>query len=186
MGGGSNDRCGNPRRPGPDPSISQARGARVGDLLSRQGSHGADVEAQRIVGITIVRRLVEGRATRYRRASPFRRRTTKGLDHFDCPPVRRGTAVCAHHPAQPSGVVDAQAVRNLEPTRSSLYRRSVRIRSAHRSAANQKADPHPPQAGAGIRCGSRTGHPKPRRCRLQGPVQRRHVDDRSVTDRTRP
>ena len=51
-------------------------------------------------------------------------------------------------------------------------------------AAHQEADHDVDEAGQGIRCWRRVGDAEPRRHRLQGDLQRRHVDGRTAADRT--
>ena len=52
-------------------------------------------------------------------------------------------------------------------------------------AADQEADHDADEAGPGVRRRRRAGHAEPGRRRLQGAVQRRHVDDRPAADRAR-
>ncbi len=49
--------------------------------------------------------------------------------------------------------------------------------------AQQGPDPQPPQAGPGLRGRAGPGHAEPGRRRLQGTVERRHLDDRAPPDR---
>ena len=54
-----------------------------------------------------------------------------------------------------------------------------------RDPARQEADPHAAQAGEGLRCRDAAVDPEPRRPRLQGHVERRHLVCRPPPDRAR-
>ncbi len=81
--------------------------------------------------------------------------------------------------------MDAGPVGLHRPACADLHGRGVWVRAADGGATLKKADPDVVQAGPGLRRRRGAVHPEPGRPRLQGHLERRHLDDRATSDRTR-
>ena len=99
------------------------------------------------------------------------------------PPVRRGAPVRHGARAVEAGHVDAQPERHHRPAGARLHGRGRRLRAADREPADEEADHDADEAGPGLRRRRRAGDAEPGRHRLQGDLQRRHVDGRAAADR---
>ena len=105
-------------------------------------------------------------------------------DRHDRPPLRRGAPVRdVPHPVE-ARHVDATAERRHRPARPPLHGRGRRLPAPDGQPADEEADHAADEAGAGVRRRRGAGHAEPGRRRLQGVVQRRHLDGRAAADRT--
>ena len=82
--------------------------------------------------------------------------------------------------------MDAHPSGHQLASRAPVHGRSVRLLPAGEEPALEDADAHPAQASPGVRIGRGARHAKPRRRRLQGPVQLRHVVAGAAADQARP
>ena len=122
---------------------------------------------------------------RHRVAPVVRRRHRQRGGHLPRPPVRRGTPDGRDPGALEARRVDAGPARLHQTPGARVHGRGVRVRAADGDATGEEADPDPLQAGAGVRRRGRARHTEPCRPRLQGDLQRRHLDDRPPPDRAR-
>ncbi len=164
---------------------AQARRVRDRPVLPGQGPHGARHEAQRAPRLALVRRLVAGPAHRPRRLAAHPRRPATVRDRHHRAPVRRRAPVRHVAPARQAGHVDAPPDRHHRPACAALHGRGRRLPATRGEPAHQEADHDPHEAGARLRCGGRARDPEPGRRRLQGHLQRGHLDDRPAADRSR-
>ena len=181
---GRGDRPGGSARPDRPAAVPQAGGVRGRCVLPGEGPHRPRHETQRAGGLALVRRLARGGATRHRRHALSRGQT--GCRHpLSGPPLRQRAPVRGDSLSLQAGHLDAAPVGDLGPACPGLHGRDVRLLPADGGTSLEEADPHPAQAGAGLRCRVRRLDPEPGRPRLQGDVQRRNLDDRPTPDRAR-
>ena len=98
-------------------------------------------------------------------------------------PERPGAAVRDDVDPVEAGHMDAAPERYHRPARPAVHGRGRRLPAADRRAADQEADHDADEAGPSVRRRRRAQHPEPGRRRLQGVVERGHVDDRPAADR---
>ena len=132
-----------------------------------------------------VRRLGRGRAARPADAPLHGRREAALRGRLPRAPLRGGAAVRRHARLLEARHVDARAGGHARPARARVHGRGVRLRAAERGAAAEEADPHDLQAGPRVRARARALDAEPRRPRLQGDVERRHLARRAPPDRER-
>ena len=126
-----------------------------------------------------------GAAARHPVDAVHRRRHGPLRDRHDRPPVRRGAPVRHVAGAVQARHVDASPERHHRPAGAALHGRGRRLPAADRQPADEEADHDADEAGACVRRRRRAVDAEPGRRRLQGDVQRRHVDDRPAADRAR-
>ena len=113
------------------------------------------------------------------------RRPAALRDRDDGAPQRRGAPVRDDVDPVQARHVDAPAERHERPAGAAVHGRGRRLPAADRGSADEEADHDADEAGAGVRRRRRAQHAEPGRRRLQGAVQRGHLDDRPVADRPR-
>ena len=106
-------------------------------------------------------------------------------DHHDRPPLRRGASVRHLTRALEARHVDAPSVGHDRPAGDALHGRGRRLPAADGQSADQEADHAADEAGPRVRCRRRPLDAEPGRHRLQGDLERRHLDDRPAPDRPR-
>ena len=185
MGAGALARPRHAGRAGPAAALAQARRVRAGPVLPARRPRRARHQAQRAPGIAVVRGLVRGAAPGHRPPAAHRRGQAGGRHRHRRPPVRRGAPVRGGAGPREAGHLDAQAERHHRSADARLHGRGDGLRAAHGGAAHQEADHDPDEAGPRLRGGCRAGDPEPGRHRLQGHLQRRHMDGGAVADGTR-
>ena len=104
-------------------------------------------------------------------------------DRHDRPPLRSRAPVRHLAAAREARHVDAPSERHHRPPRAHVHGRGRGLRAADRGATVEEADPHAAQAGARVRRRPRAVDAEPGRPRLQGDLERRHLDDRAAADR---
>ena len=104
-------------------------------------------------------------------------------DRHDGPPVRRGAPVRHVARAGQARHVDAPPERHDRPAGAAVHGRGRRLPAADGQPADEAADHAADEAGPGVRRRRRAVDAEPGRRRLQGDVQRRHVDGRAAADR---
>ena len=173
-------------RPGADAADAQARRLRPRHVLPAEGPDRARAQAQRAARLAVVRGVGRGRS----RSTPVAcSRTPEGKP-------RAAIVYLAHLSDEERQFVVTLVLSKLvtwmrgQPGTSDLralvvHGRGVRLRPADRGAAGEEADPDDPQAGAGLRRRHGALDAEPGRPRLQGDVERRHVDGRPPADRER-
>ena len=107
----------------------------------------------------------------------------QGGDLLDRAPLRRRAHVLRDAAPERRAGLDARPVGHHQPARARLHGRDLRLLPARRRAALEEAAADAAQAGARVRRRRAAGDPEPRRSRLQGPLERRHVADRPPADR---
>ena len=111
------------------------------------------------------------------------RPTAPARDRHDRAPRRRGAPV-RHRARAVASSSRGCAGRAARPTCArSLHGRGRRLPAAHGEPADEEADHDAAQAGAGVRRRRRALDAEPGRRRLQGALQRRHLDGRPAADR---
>ena len=168
---------------GPAAADPQARRVRARPVLPGRRPHEAGDEAQRparLAGVRGVGRRPAARhpvaAVRARRHGPLRHR-------HDGPPVRRGAPVRHVARAVQARHVDAPPERHDRPAGAAVHGRGRRLPAADGQPADEEADHAADEAGPGVRRRRRAVDAEPGRRRLQGDLQRRHVDGRPAADR---
>ena len=142
----------------------------------------ADQRSARRARIPVVARR---RAARHRSDAVHVRWQAADLDRLDRAPRRSRAHVHRRAHRQRGAGVDASPERDDEPAGAALRGRSGRLHAAGGEPAIEAGDAHAAQTGARIRSRRRPVDAEPRRSRLQGPVQPRHLDDRPAADRSR-
>ena len=180
---GTRPRPRHPRRAGAVAADPKARCLRSRHVLPPIRSHCTRAAAERAARVALVRRVGSRRAVRHRSALEDRRRQAGRGDRHHRAPLRRRAPVRRVSPPRQARHVDAPAERHDRPARARLHGRSGGVRAADRGATVEEADPHVAEASAGIRCRARALDPEPGRPRLQGDLERRHLDGRPTADR---
>ena len=147
--------------------------------------HEAGHEAQRPARLAGVRRVGQRPAARRADAAVHAGWQGPLRDRDHRPPVRRGAPVRHVARALQARHVDAPPERHHRPAGAAVHGRGRRLPAADRQPADEEADHDADEAGPGVRRRRRAGDAEPRRRRLQGAVQRRHVDGRPAADRAR-
>ena len=163
----------------------QARCLRSRHVLPAVRSHCTRAAAQRAARVAVVRGVGSGRAVRHRSALEDRRRQAGRRDRHHRAPLRCRAPVRRLAPPRQARHVDAATERHDRPPRDRLHGRGRGLRTADRGAPIEEAHPHAAQAGAGVRCRPRALDAEPGRPRLQGDLERGHLDGRSTADRAR-
>ena len=174
------------RRDDPAAADPQARRVRARPVLPAGRPHDAGDEAQRPARVAVVRGVGRWapRSTSSRCCTPPTARprcaivTTAHLSDEERQFVTSLRPVQARH-------VDAPPERHHRPAGAALHGRGRRLPAADRQPADEEADHAADEAGACVRRRRRADDAEPGRRRLQGAVQRRHVDDRPAADRPR-
>ena len=117
------------------------------------------------------------------RAAAQRGRQAARCDLLDRAPLGRRAHVLRDAAAERGPGLDAWPVGHDQPAGAALHGRDLRLLPADGRAALEEAAPDAAQAGARVRPGRRPGDAEPRRPRLQGPFERRHLVDRPSADR---
>ena len=152
-------------------------------VLPAQRSHRVRDAAQRPARLAVVRGVDERPAARHRGHAAHPRRQATLRDRHHRPPRRRGAPVRDHADPVEARHVDAPPERHDRSAGAAVHGRGRRLPAAHGDAADEEADHDADEAGPGVRRRRRAEHAEPGRHRLQGDVERRHVDDRPAADR---
>ena len=172
-------------RHGPAAADPQARRVRARPVLPAEGPHGVRHAAQRSAGLAVVRRRgstgppldIASMLQHARRQAAVRDRHHRAPQRRGAP-VRRRRWSCrswSRGCARQSGTTDLRALLYMDEVAGYLPPTA--------DAADEEADHDADEAGPGVRRRRRAAHPEPGRRRLQGAVERRHVDDRAAADR---
>ena len=132
-----------------------------------------------------LRRLGRGRGPRSADAALHGRWEATLRRRLPRAPLGRGAPVRRHARLLEARHVDARSGGNARPARARVHGRGLRLRPSERLPAAEEADPDHLQAGSCVRARPRPLDPEPRRPRLQGDVERRHVARRALADRER-
>ncbi len=175
-----------PDRRRPEAAVRQGRRVRRRDLLSRQGPARARDGGEQPARLARLRRVARGRGARHPAPAVHARGQAAHLRHLDRAPLRCGAHVRRDAGRQRTRRLDAPPARHGGAARDLLHGRDLRLLPADGHAALEAADADAHETGARLRARHGVRHPEPRRPRLQGPVERRHLVHRSPADGARP
>ncbi len=183
VGGGQGARPPDARRAGRQPADPQTRRLRARPVLPAERPHEARHAAQRSAGVTLVRGVGRRAGARHPIDALHVAGRASLRDRDDRPPQRRGAPVRHLTGADEARHLDAPPVGHHRPACDALHGRGRRLPAADGESADQEADHDAHEAGAGVRRRRGALDAEPGRHRLQGALERRHLDDRSSLDR---
>ena len=180
---GSRPRSRDARRAGAAAAAAQARRVRARHVLPAEGSHHARVAVERPARVAVVRRVDP--------SVPFD--IDRLLTTDDGKPAAAIVTIAHLSDAERQFVTSLllgklvtwmRRQTGTTDLRALVYMDEVAgFAAAHCRAAVEEADPHVAEAGACVRRRPRAVDAEPGRPRLQGDLERGHVDDRPTADR---